>query len=61
MQPPQDFRTQELVNRVKALQKTDPTANQSWKEFCDEHGKGTYDPTRHKADTLEMFLATMSD
>jgi hypothetical protein len=46
----------ELVDKVKALQRTDPDTKQAWWTFCDEQMGGVKDPNRHEAATLQQFL-----
>lgn len=51
------WRQAELVERIKALQRTDPNAKQNWWSYCDTHLKGAKDPNRHDESTLADFLA----
>lgn len=46
-----------LVEKVKALQRTDPLAKEAWWAFCDEQNGGIKDPNRHDEESLRMFLA----
>jgi len=48
----------DLVNKIKALQRSDPEAKNNWWQFCDENLGGVKDPNRHDADTLAQFLET---
>jgi len=45
-----------LAARIKELQRSDPAKKQQWSDFCDTHGKGVKDPSRHEYATLESFL-----
>lgn len=45
-----------LVQKIKALQRTDPEAKNTWWTYCDKHLEGIKDPNRHDADTLQRFL-----
>lgn len=47
----------DLVMRVKALQRRDMETKEAWWKICDEEHKGVRDPARHDAATLEAFLA----
>eukprot|EP00441_Pelagodinium_beii_P037281 CAMPEP_0197646984 /NCGR_PEP_ID=MMETSP1338-20131121/23968_1 /TAXON_ID=43686 ORGANISM="Pelagodinium beii, Strain RCC1491" /NCGR_SAMPLE_ID=MMETSP1338 /ASSEMBLY_ACC=CAM_ASM_000754 /LENGTH=241 /DNA_ID=CAMNT_0043220677 /DNA_START=63 /DNA_END=785 /DNA_ORIENTATION=+ len=38
---------QALVDKVKALQRSNPDAKQAWWDFCDQEAKGVKDPSRH--------------
>lgn len=49
---------QALVDRIKAMQRTDPSLKDAWWAYCDAECKGVKDPNRHEIDTLEAFLAT---
>merc|ERR1719375_2036926 len=46
-----------LVDRVKALQRSDPVKKEAWWELCDKHYEGRRDPGRHNVETLEEFLS----
>jgi len=50
----------ELVNKIKALQRSDPDAKSAWWQFCDESMQGIKDPNRHEKDTLQQFLMSYS-
>lgn len=45
-----------LVMTIKDLQKNDHGTRAKWVEFCDLHGKGTKDPSRHDVQTLQLFF-----
>lgn len=47
----------ELVQKIKALQRTDPEAKSAWWTFCDEQLQGIKDPNRHEKETLQQFMA----
>lgn len=51
------FRDQ-LVAKIKAFQRTGDAAKQTWHAFCDTSLGGMYDPSRHDAATLQMFIDT---
>eukprot|EP00435_Cladocopium_sp_Y103_P026597 s3013_g6.t1 len=46
----------ELVERIKALQRSDPAAKQAWWDYCDNNLQGAKDPNRHEDYTLQDFL-----
>lgn len=46
-----------LVEKVKQLQRTDPTAKQAWWDYCETNLNNIRDPSRHDADALSGFLA----
>jgi len=46
----------ELVDQVKALQRSDPGAKQVWWDFCEQSLGGVKDPNRHDANVLEDWL-----
>eukprot|EP00406_Dinophysis_acuminata_P070022 CAMPEP_0179272576 /NCGR_PEP_ID=MMETSP0797-20121207/32573_1 /TAXON_ID=47934 /ORGANISM="Dinophysis acuminata, Strain DAEP01" /LENGTH=250 /DNA_ID=CAMNT_0020980985 /DNA_START=59 /DNA_END=811 /DNA_ORIENTATION=- len=59
MQPGVAAKTQEeqaIVERVKALQRSDPAGKQTWWEYCDAYGEGVRDPGRHSAAFLLKFM-----
>mmetsp|Transcript_84004 Transcript_84004/g.166838 ORF Transcript_84004/g.166838 Transcript_84004/m.166838 type:complete len:279 (+) Transcript_84004:77-913(+) len=45
-----------LVERVKALCRSDVTAKSQWCTWCDANVGGTKDPTRMDTDTLQQFF-----
>lgn len=47
-----------LVDKVKALQRSDPTAKEAWWSYCENSYNGVKDPNRHDAASLEAFLST---
>ncbi|CAK0816380.1 unnamed protein product [Prorocentrum cordatum] len=47
-----------LVDKVKALQRSDPTAKDAWQTYCEDSYRGVKDPSRHEAASLEAFLST---
>lgn len=53
-----DAEKAELVDKVKALQRTDPEAKGAWWAFCDENMQGVKDPNRHEKETLQQFLSS---
>jgi len=52
----QDPITEVMAERVRAMQKVDPTKKQLWADFCDQQGGTTKDPRRHSIQALEEFL-----
>lgn len=46
----------ELVEKIKALQRSSPESKQSWWDFADTNHGGVRDPNRHESDTLREFL-----
>lgn len=55
-----DAEKTELVNKIKALQRSDPDAKGAWWQFCDEQMEGVKDPNRHEKETLQQFLMSYS-
>lgn len=49
---------QALVDKIKALQRSDPEAKQAWWAFCDTECNGVKDPMRQEVDVLELFLSS---
>lgn len=45
-----------LVDRVKALQRSDENAKNAWSQFCMDNLGGVKDPNRHDATVLQQFL-----
>jgi len=54
--PDGDAEKADLVEKVKALQRTGPEAKNSWWTFCDEAMQGVKDPNRHDKTSLQRFL-----
>merc|ERR1712146_586801 len=50
-----DANKDELINRIKAFQRSDPSQKEQWWNYCDTHLSGNRDPARHDAETLEDF------
>jgi len=50
----------DLVNKVKALQRSDPDAKNAWWQFCNDSLGGVKDPSKHEAETLQQFLDSYS-
>jgi hypothetical protein len=46
----------QLIAKIKAFQRTGEAAKQTWHTFCDTSLGGMYDPSRHDAATLQMFI-----
>jgi len=51
-----DLEKDELVARVKQIQRTSPDAKEMWYTYCDQLGTGNRDPSRHTKDSLGNFL-----
>lgn len=47
---------EQMVLKIKELQRTDPVKKQQWSDFCDTHAQGVKDPSRHEVTTLQMFF-----
>eukprot|EP00928_Gymnodinium_smaydae_P079057 TRINITY_DN63078_c0_g1_i1.p1 TRINITY_DN63078_c0_g1~~TRINITY_DN63078_c0_g1_i1.p1 ORF type:complete len:1023 (+),score=238.90 TRINITY_DN63078_c0_g1_i1:90-3158(+) len=47
---------EDLVQRVKTIQRGDPTGKQAWYDFCDALRAGNRDPSRHSKDSMRNFL-----
>mmetsp|Transcript_94450 Transcript_94450/g.219439 ORF Transcript_94450/g.219439 Transcript_94450/m.219439 type:complete len:264 (+) Transcript_94450:87-878(+) len=47
----------ELVEKVKVLCRSDPTAKSQWCAWCDAHMGGTKDPGRMDSDSLHLFFS----
>lgn len=48
------------AQRIKMLQRSDPTGKAEWWAYCDLHGDGVRDPLRHNLSFLQPFLANYS-
>lgn len=46
-----------MVDKIKALQRQDPEAKESWWAYCDSSLAGIKDPNRHDKEALQTFLA----
>lgn len=46
----------QLVERVKQIQRTSPDVKERWRAFCDLKNGGKFDPGRASAETLQAFL-----
>mmetsp|Transcript_115456 Transcript_115456/g.337684 ORF Transcript_115456/g.337684 Transcript_115456/m.337684 type:complete len:407 (+) Transcript_115456:95-1315(+) len=46
-----------LTERVKALQRSSTSVANSWREYCDTEGDGSYDPSSYEASFLTTWLA----
>ena len=42
-----------ITRKIRRIQKSDPDASSAWKDYCDEHGGGIYDPARQTEEFLE--------
>lgn len=45
------------VEALKELQRSDPTGREQWGAYCDEHGGGVRDPSKHSPEFVSTFLA----
>lgn len=48
--------SEELVAKVKAMQKTDLDAADQWTAYADTMGTGTRDPAKYEAEFVQMFI-----
>eukprot|EP00930_Biecheleria_cincta_P105780 TRINITY_DN9877_c0_g1_i1.p1 TRINITY_DN9877_c0_g1~~TRINITY_DN9877_c0_g1_i1.p1 ORF type:complete len:728 (-),score=114.20 TRINITY_DN9877_c0_g1_i1:372-2483(-) len=48
----------ELVQRVKAIQRSSRKSAASWRQFCDTHASHTYDPSKLKPCFLSSWIAS---
>eukprot|EP00927_Polykrikos_kofoidii_P044722 TRINITY_DN38610_c0_g1_i1.p1 TRINITY_DN38610_c0_g1~~TRINITY_DN38610_c0_g1_i1.p1 ORF type:complete len:233 (-),score=40.58 TRINITY_DN38610_c0_g1_i1:244-942(-) len=46
-----------MVERIKEMQRTDPTAKEQWGAYCDNQGGGVRDPAKHDVIFLQDFLS----
>jgi len=44
------------VTEVKHIQRERPATRDLWRQYCDKHGRGNYDPDRHDEDYLATAL-----
>jgi len=47
---------EELVARVKQIQRTDPSGKAAWWNYADKLGQMQRDPAKHQAESLQSFL-----
>eukprot|EP00747_Dinoflagellata_sp_TGD_P165008 gnl/TRDRNA2_/TRDRNA2_185753_c0_seq1.p1 gnl/TRDRNA2_/TRDRNA2_185753_c0~~gnl/TRDRNA2_/TRDRNA2_185753_c0_seq1.p1 ORF type:complete len:222 (-),score=35.11 gnl/TRDRNA2_/TRDRNA2_185753_c0_seq1:76-741(-) len=45
-----------LVNQIKELQRADAGAKEQWGAYCEMHGGGIRDPSKHEAEFCQAFL-----
>lgn len=45
-----------MVDKIKALQRSNPDAKQAWWTYCSKHLRGVKDPGRHESRILQEFL-----
>lgn len=50
----------QLVSRVKQAQKSHESVRTKWRDYCDEVGNGTRDPTLHTATFLRRFFELLA-
>jgi len=48
--------TEDLVQKLKELQRTDWAGKEQWGQYCDLHGGGVRDPTKHPSEFLQTFF-----
>jgi hypothetical protein len=53
---PTDQEHASLVEQIKTLERTDPSAAQKWVSYADTYGGGSRDPARHDKPFLKAFL-----
>ncbi|CAE7790892.1 unnamed protein product [Symbiodinium sp. CCMP2456] len=51
---------QRLVQKVKSLQSSAKELNERWQSYCEQHGRGIFDPNRHDVHTLQGYLDFIS-
>eukprot|EP00439_Symbiodinium_sp_Y106_P060976 s2250_g9.t1 len=51
-----DPRKDSLVQKIKAMQRSNEEAKRQWWQFCDNRQGGIRDPTRHDVRVLQEFL-----
>jgi len=49
-----------LVQQIKELQRSDPTAKQQWGEYCAAEGGNVRDPSKHEAKFIRAFMKSYS-
>eukprot|EP01060_Flectonema_neradi_P006854 TRINITY_DN1471_c0_g1_i1.p1 TRINITY_DN1471_c0_g1~~TRINITY_DN1471_c0_g1_i1.p1 ORF type:complete len:336 (+),score=49.81 TRINITY_DN1471_c0_g1_i1:41-1048(+) len=49
------------TRKIRRFQKSDPAASTAWKEYCDEHGGGVYDPARQTEEFLDNAVKYLSE
>mmetsp|Transcript_9515 Transcript_9515/g.27548 ORF Transcript_9515/g.27548 Transcript_9515/m.27548 type:complete len:711 (-) Transcript_9515:136-2268(-) len=54
---PNDREHDELVARVKAIQRSGEDEKAKWWRYCESHNVKVFDPARHDANFLQAFLA----
>lgn len=55
-----DEEHQRLVQKVKSLQSSARELNERWQSYCEQHGRGIFDPNRHDVHTLQGYLDFIS-
>lgn len=55
----EDEGKESLIVKVKAIQSSSMRVSEKWNDFCMDHGGGTLDPSRHDAEFLRSFLASL--
>eukprot|EP00403_Amphidinium_massartii_P015886 CAMPEP_0178431136 /NCGR_PEP_ID=MMETSP0689_2-20121128/31682_1 /TAXON_ID=160604 /ORGANISM="Amphidinium massartii, Strain CS-259" /LENGTH=250 /DNA_ID=CAMNT_0020053019 /DNA_START=82 /DNA_END=834 /DNA_ORIENTATION=+ len=46
-----------LVDAIKELQRSGPEGKEQWGLYCEQHGQGIRDPTKHDLEYLSNFLS----
>ncbi|CAE7329175.1 unnamed protein product [Symbiodinium natans] len=49
-----------LVQKVKSLQSSARELNEKWQSYCEQYGRGIFDPNRHDVRTLQGYLDFIS-
>ncbi|CAE7592134.1 unnamed protein product [Symbiodinium sp. CCMP2592] len=55
-----DEEHQRLVQKVKSLQSSARELNERWQSYCEQYGRGIFDPNRHDVHTLQGYLDFVS-
>eukprot|EP01064_Diplonema_japonicum_P032553 TRINITY_DN6151_c3_g1_i1.p1 TRINITY_DN6151_c3_g1~~TRINITY_DN6151_c3_g1_i1.p1 ORF type:complete len:342 (+),score=67.41 TRINITY_DN6151_c3_g1_i1:52-1026(+) len=48
--------SEDACSRLQMLQKKNSSLSEEWRSFCDNHGNGIYDPTRHSDQFVRRAL-----
>jgi len=46
-----------LIEQIKQMQRSDPSAKEQWIAYCDQFGEGRRDPSKHEDSFIQRFLA----
>eukprot|EP00928_Gymnodinium_smaydae_P056204 TRINITY_DN39620_c0_g1_i1.p1 TRINITY_DN39620_c0_g1~~TRINITY_DN39620_c0_g1_i1.p1 ORF type:complete len:297 (-),score=59.86 TRINITY_DN39620_c0_g1_i1:78-968(-) len=50
-----------MADRVKEMQRSDPTARDQWYAYCETYGEGIRDPNKHSQAFLEGFITSYNN